>query len=86
MADREAAAAGEIGGEQVTGENIEQVDKTAKPTDRCETAKPTDKDKMIEPTDKEDKATGSLRRKPRSTLSISRMKEERHRARITEQE
>ena len=86
MADREVAAAGEIGGEQATGENIEQVDKTAKPTDKGEMAKPTDKDETVEPTDKDDKATGSARRKPRSTPSISRMKEECCRARITEQE
>ena len=76
-ADREVAAAGEIGGEQATGENKEQVD---------ETAKPTDEDKMVEPTDQDDKVTGSARRKPRSTPSISKMKEERHRAKITEQE
>ena len=80
------AAAGEIGGEQATGENIEQVDKTAKPMDKGEMAKPTDKDEMVEPMDKDDKATGSVRRKPRSTPSISRMKEECRRAMITEQE
>ena len=85
-ADKEAAAAGEIGSEQATGENIEQVDKMAKPTDKGEMAKPMDKDKTVEPTDKDDKATGSARRKPRSTPSISRMKEEHRRARITEQE
>ena len=76
-ADREAAAAGETGGEQATGENIEQDD---------ETSKPMDEDKMVEPTDKDDKVTESARRKPRSTPSISRMKEERRRAKITEQE
>ena len=86
MADREVAAAGEIGGEQATGENIEQVDETAKPMGKGEMAKPTDKDKTVEPMDKDDKATGSERRKPRSTPSISRMKEEHRRARITEQE
>ena len=85
-ADREAAAAGEIGSEQATGENIEQVDEMAKPTDKGEMAKPTDKDEMVEPMDKDDKVTGSVRRKPRSTPSISRMKEECCRARITEQE
>ena len=77
MADREAAATGEIHGEQVTGENVEQFDETAKPTDKDETA---------EPTHKEDKAAGSARRKPRSTPSISRMKDERHKAKIKEQE
>ena len=51
-ADREAAAAGEIGSEQATSENIEQVDETAKPMDKGEMAKPMDKDKMVEPTDK----------------------------------
>ena len=86
MADREAAAVGEIGGEQATGENIEQIDKTAKPMDKGETAKPTDKDEMVEPMDKDDKATGSARRKSRSTPSISKMKDERHRAKIKEQE
>ena len=86
MADREAAAAGEIGSEQATGENIEQVDETAKPMDKGEMAKPMDKDKMAEPTDKDNKATGSARRKPRSTPSISRMKDECHRAKIKEQE
>ena len=85
-ADREVAAAGEIGGEQATGENIQQVDETAKPTDKGEMAKAKDKDEMVEPTDKDDKATRSVRRKPRSTPSISRMKEECRRARITEQE
>ena len=37
-ADREVAAAGEIGDEQATGKIIEQVDKTAKPTDKGEVA------------------------------------------------
>ena len=77
MTDREATAAGEIGSEQATGKNIEQDD---------ETAKPMDEDEMVEPTDKDDKVTGSARRKPRSTPSISRMKEECCRAKITEQE
>ena len=86
MADREVAAAGEIGSEQATSENIEQVDETAEPTDKGETAKPTDKDETVEPTDKDNKVTGSARRKPRSTPSISRMKDERHRAKIKEQE
>ena len=75
--DRKAAAAGEIGSEQATSENIEQDDKMAKPTDE---------DKMVEPTDKDNKATGNARRKPRSTPSISRMKEECRSAKITEQE
>ena len=70
----------------MTSENIEQVDETAKPTDKGETTKPTDKDEMVEPMDKDDKVTGSARRKPRSTPSISRMKEEHRRAKITEQE
>ena len=79
-ADREAAATGEIRGEQATGENVEQLDETAKPTDKGEMAKPTDKDEMAEPMDKDDKAAGSARRKPRSTPSISRMKDECHKA------
>ena len=54
--------------------------------DKGEMAKPMDKDEMVEPTDKDNKATGSARRKPKSTPSISGMKEECHRARITEQE
>ena len=77
MADSEAAATGEIHGEQVTSENVEQFD---------ETAKPTDKDETVEPMDKEDKAAGSARRKPRSTPSISRMKDECRKAKIKEQE
>ena len=85
-ADREAAAAEEKGGEQATGENIEQVDEMAKPTHKGEMAKPMDNDEMVEPTDKDNKATGSVRRKPRSTPSISRMKDERCRAKIKEQE
>ena len=76
-ADREAAAAGEIGSEQATGENIEQVDETAKSMDKGEAEKPTDKD---------DKVTGSARKKPRSTPSISRMKDECRKAKIKEQE
>ena len=76
-ADREATAAGEIGGEQATGKNIEKDD---------ETAKPMDEDETVEPTDKDNKATGSARMKPRSTPSICRMKEECRRAKITEQE
>ena len=55
MADREAAVAGEAGGEQMTERT--DTDKSAKPTEKAE---PSD----------------SLRRKPRSTPSISRMKEE----------
>ena len=86
MADREAAATGEIGSEQVTGENIEQVDEMAKPMDEDEAAKPTDRDETEKSMDKDDKATGSVRRKPRSTPSISRMKDERHKERIKEQE
>ena len=85
-ADREVAATGEIGVEQATGENIEQVDETAKPMDEGEAAKPMDRDEMEKPTDKDDKVTGSARRKPRSTPSISRMKDERRKARIKEQE
>ena len=86
MADREAAAAREICGEQATGENIEQVDEKVKPTDKGEMAKHMDKDEMAEPTDKDDKATGSVRREPRSTPSICRIKDERRRAKIKEQE
>ena len=56
MANREAAIAGEVGGEQMT-ERMD-TDKSAKPTEKVE-------------------ASDSSRRKPRSTPSISRMKEER---------
>ena len=75
-ADREAAAAGEIGGEQATGEDTEQGDKMVNPTDK----------ETTEPTDKDDKVTGSVRRKPMSTPSISRMKDECRKAKIKEQE
>ena len=85
-ADREVAAAGETGGEQATSEDTEKVDEMAKPTDKDKVDKPTDKDEMTECTDKDDKATGSERKKPRSTPSISRMKDEHHRAKIKEQE
>ena len=53
---REAAVAGEAGGEQMT--ECMDTDKSAKPMEKAE-------------------ASDSLRRKPRSTPSISRMKEER---------
>ena len=76
-ADWEATAVGEKGGEQATGEDIEQVD---------EVAKPTDKDEMAEPMDKDDKVTGSAKRKTRSTPSVTRMKDECRRARAKEQE
>ena len=55
-ADREAAVAGEAGGEQTT--ECMATDKSAKPMEKAE-------------------VSDSLRRKPRSTPSISRMKEER---------
>ena len=64
-ADREAAVAGEAGGEQMTERT--DTDKSAKPTEKAE-------------------ASDSSRRKPRSTPSISRMKEKQKRARIKEQE
>ena len=54
-ANREAAVAGEAGGEQMT--ECMDTDKSAKPTEKAE-------------------ASDSSRRKPRSTPSISRMKEE----------
>ena len=64
-ADREAAVAGEAGGEQMTERT--DTDKSAKPTEKAE-------------------ASDSLKRKQRSTPSISRMKEERKRAMIKKQE
>ena len=64
-ADREAAVAGEAGGEQMTV--CKDTDKLAKPTEKAE-------------------ASDSSRRKPRSTPSISRMKEEQKRAIIKKQE
>ena len=76
-ADREVAAAGETGSEQATGGDTEQIDEMAKPTDKEKTAKPTDKD---------NKAIGSARKKPRSTPSITRLKNECRRAKIQEQE
>ena len=85
-ADREVTAAGKKGGEQVTGEDTEQVEETVKPADKDEMAKPTDKDEMAEPMDKDDKVTGSAKRKPRSTPSVTRMKDERRKARVKEQE
>ena len=82
MADREVAVAGEAGGEQTTERT--DTDKLAKPTDKDEMAQPTDKDEMAQSMEKDKlakpmekvEASGSSRRKPRSTPSISRMKEE----------
>ena len=70
MADREAAAAEETCSEQVSSKDAEQVDEMTKPMDKDEMAKPTDKDETEKPMDKDEKteASGSVRRKPRSTL------------------
>ena len=82
IADREVAVAGEAGGEQMTERT--DTDKSAKPMNKDEMAQPTDKDetaqsmeknKLAKPMEKAE-VSGSLRRKPRSTPSISRMKEE----------
>ena len=78
-ADKGAAAAEETGSEQMTGKDTEQID---------EAAKPTEKDEMAGSKEKGDTAEGtrSSSRKPWSTASITRLKEERCRAKIKEQE
>ena len=78
-ADKGAVAAEETGDEQMTGKDTERIDEMAKPTEKDETAGTKDKDDTVE-------GTGSLSRKPRSTASITRLKEERRRAKIKEQE
>ena len=69
-ADKGAAAEKETGSQQMTSKDTEQIDETAKPTDKDEKAEDT----------------GSVGKKPRSTPSITRLKDERHQAKIQEQE
>ena len=69
-ADRRAAAAEEAGGEQTVGKDTEGIDEMARPMDKDEKAE----------------GTGSSSKKPRSTPSITRQKEEWCWAKVKEQE
>ena len=70
MANRGGPAAEEAGGEQTTGKDTEGIDETAKQMDK----------------DEQKNETEGSNKKPQSTLSITRLKEEWRRALAREQE